>query len=209
LNTLNTEQQPKSTVFFLDKNHGLFIRDFLQALKIPVRVHKTLGWRAEMPDTEWIAECGKNNWVILSGDKKIETVPEERQAVIDAKCKVFMFDDSHQTTTHDWAASLAVARERILRLAAECDGPFFVTVKPCRSRSHISDPRFVTKAGGGWKIVELPRETKLEAPKQIASKKRQQHAFDFQESMGIQLYAKTVAHCHYCAQLLSIQAPKP
>ena len=37
-----------------------------------------------IPDPEWIKLCGENNWVIVSGDKRLETVPENRQAIIDA-----------------------------------------------------------------------------------------------------------------------------
>src|ERR1700687_4820782 len=100
-------------------------------VRIDVKCHKTLGWLPAMHDVDWIAECGKNDWAILTGDKKIEVVPEERQAVINAKCKVFMFNDSHETRTEDWIASFLVARARILKLVTECNGPFFVTLKPC------------------------------------------------------------------------------
>ncbi len=98
----------------------------------------------------------KHRWVILSGDKAIESVPEERQAVINARAKVFMFDDTHKTRTEDWAASFLVARKRILEIVNRADGPFFVTIKPCSVRGHVSSPRFVTEAGGGWRGPEAP-----------------------------------------------------
>jgi hypothetical protein len=176
LNTLNTGQ-PKPT-FFLDKNHGLLIRDFLGGLRIPVMVHRSFGWPPEMPDVDWIAACGRNDWVILSGDKKIELIPEERQAVIDAKCKVFMFDDSHKTTTHDWIASLVVARSRIFQLVTECNGPFFVTLRPCRSSGHVSEPRFVAKAGGGWRIIETVPTAKPQHAGRSRPVKKQQMDLD-------------------------------
>jgi len=107
-----------------------------------------------MLDTDIIAECGKQGWVIISGDKSIERVPEERQAVIDARCKVFMFDDSHVTRTEDWAASLLVGRHRLIEIAEKTDGPLFVTIRKCKVQGHVSQPRFIGLGGGGWKLIE-------------------------------------------------------
>jgi hypothetical protein len=121
---------------------------------ISVFNHRTMSWPDDKKDTEWIAECANYDWVILSGDKSIEKVPEERQAVIDGKCKVFMFEDSDKTITEDWAASLVIARKRIAEIITKTDGPFFLTIKPCRVSGHIGEPRFVTEAGGGWKAPE-------------------------------------------------------
>src|ERR1700751_3499 len=80
------------------------------------------------PDVEWIAECAKQNWVILSGDKSIEEVPAERQAVIDGRCKVFMFDDTN-SKAEEWVAAILVGRQRITHLVENSDGPFFVTIR--------------------------------------------------------------------------------
>lgn len=121
-----------------------------------------MGWLPNMLDTEIIAECGKQGWVIISGDKSIERVPEERQAVIDARCKVFMFDDSHVTRTEDWVASLLVGRHRLIEIAEQTNGPLFVTIRRCKVQGHVSQPRFIGLGGGGWK----PREP--EVPKAIA-----------------------------------------
>jgi hypothetical protein len=98
-----------------------------------------------------------------------------------------MFDDSHETTTHDWAASLVIARARILKLADECNGPFFVTIRPCRSSSHISQPYFIAKAGGGWKIIS-PMPAVAVEPSNLKSTKRQQGVFEFPENVALQVY---------------------
>jgi hypothetical protein len=198
---LSTEQPKSLAVFFLDKNHGLLIRDFLKRVKIEVKVHKTLGWLPGMQDADWIAECGKNDWAILSGDKKIEMVPEERQAVINAKCKVFMFSDSHETRTEDWIASFLVARARILKLVSECNGPFFVTLKPCGSVGHVSRPRFIPEAGGGWKIIDATLAPEVETT--IKRKRRsQQSIFEFPSlQTALQIYVPLRPHCESCALL--------
>ena len=50
---------------------------------------------ARVLDPEWIKKCGENNWIVVIGDKRIETVPENRQAVVDAKVIVFLLNDSN------------------------------------------------------------------------------------------------------------------
>lgn len=144
------DAQPNSPVFFLDRNHGKLIRDLLRRVNLQVFMHKELGWAHDKEDVAIIAECAKRNYVIVSGDKSMERVPEERQAIINGKCKVFMFDDSHKTRTEDWAAAFLVGRQRILNIIDKTKGPLFVTIKPCRNTGHIGLPRFIKGAGGGW-----------------------------------------------------------
>jgi hypothetical protein len=146
-----------------------------------------MNWLPNMHDVDWIKECGQMGLIILSGDKSIERVPEERQAVIDGKCKVFMFEDSDTTGTADWAASIVVAKQRIFDIATKASGPFFVTIKPCRVRGHISEPRFVAEAGGKWIpagesqiVVPTPDEHKAQRPT-----RKQQGEFSFAEDVKV------------------------
>jgi hypothetical protein len=145
-----SDAQLNPTGFFLDKNHGNLIRDLMRRVRLQVFTHREFGWPGDKPDVEIIAECAARNLIILSGDKSIERVPVERQAVINGRCKVFMFDDSHITLTEDWLASLLVGRHKILEIISHTSGPLFVTIKPCHRSGHIGTPRFVKKAGGGW-----------------------------------------------------------
>jgi PIN like domain len=143
-----SDEQPKTIVFFLDRNHGDVIRVRLKQFGFEVKACNRI-YAPEIADTEWIAECAKENWVILSGDKSIEEVPWERQAVIDGKCKVFMFDDSN-SASEEWLAAILVGRRRIVHLIENADGPFFITIRKF-GHSHISPPRFIPGTGSGWK----------------------------------------------------------
>lgn len=172
LTTLTGEQ--RKFTFFLDRNHGDLIRAKLSEFGFTVKACSRI-FPKNMPDVEWIAECAKQNWVILSGDKSIEEVPAERQAVIDGKCKVFMFDDSN-SKAEEWIAAILVGRLRITHLVENSDGPFFVTIRKF-GYSHFSSPRFVPGTGAGWKPeradpVVVPRTV----PKKRAIRK-QQRAF--------------------------------
>jgi hypothetical protein len=76
--------------FFLDRTHGKRTSQLLTCVGMAVILHDRW-FHGETRDPIWIAKCGQEQWVVLSGYKSIETVPENRQAVIDAKCKVLFF----------------------------------------------------------------------------------------------------------------------
>lgn len=130
--------------FFLDRTHGKRTARVLESVGISVILH--FRWFVHnTPDPEWIAKCGEQNWVILSGDKKIETVPENRQAVIDAQCKVIFFNDS-SSLPEEWAAAVIVGRPKLFELIHKNNGPFFLTLDK-HARGHISAVRFVGTGG--------------------------------------------------------------
>lgn len=174
--TTLSDAQPNLPGIFLDKNHGLLIRKLLRQVGIQVFVHHDFGWNHDLSDVEIIRQCAQRNLVILSGDKSMERVPEERQEIINGKCKLFMFDNTGKTRTEDWIASVLIGRQRMMEIIWKTKGPLFVTVKPCRTFGHIGKPRFVEKAGGGWKSQEEePRSVPfhLEHPNQPKRKLQQ------------------------------------
>ena len=117
----------------------------------------------EEKDPVWIARCGRENWIVLSGDKAIERVPENRQAVIEAKCKMFFFKDTN-TRSEEWAAAVIVGRERLFQIIENNNGPLFVTIDR-QSRSHISSVRF---AGDGGPKLPQPSASKAgDEPKPV------------------------------------------
>ena len=90
-------------------------------------------------DPEWIAKCGENNWIVITGDKRIETVPENREAVIDAKVKVFLLNDSN-SKPEVWAAAIILGQYKMQDIIDGTAGPVFVTVGK-RCDSHVQRPR--------------------------------------------------------------------
>ncbi|HEY6488625.1 MAG TPA: hypothetical protein VIY99_05835, partial [Terracidiphilus sp.] len=78
---------------FLDRTHGGRLVTLLRDLGFTVNPIKEVypnGKDQFVRDPDWIKLCGQNNWIVISGDKRLETVPENRQAVIDAKARVFL-----------------------------------------------------------------------------------------------------------------------
>jgi hypothetical protein len=93
----------------------------------------------------WIAECGKQGWVILSGDKGLERNPINRHAVIEAACKVFIFTDTN-SKAEEWAAAVIMARRKIAAIIDKNNGPFYVHIGK-EAQSHLSEVRFVGSGG--------------------------------------------------------------
>lgn len=90
-------------------------------------------------DPEWIKLCGQNGWIAVSGDKRLESVPANRQAVIDAKAKIFVLTDSG-SAPEVWGAAIIVGHYRIAEIIDGNDGPFYVSVGK-RCDGHITRPK--------------------------------------------------------------------
>jgi hypothetical protein len=130
--------------FFLDRTHGKRTSRLLQGIGMTIVLHRR--WFIdEAPDPEWIKKCGQEKWIVLSGDKSIERVPENRQAVIDAKCTVIFFNDTN-SLPEEWAAALIVGRPKLYEIIDRNNGPFFLSLdKHCRT--HISSVRYCGSGG--------------------------------------------------------------
>ena len=198
-------EQPNSVTFYLDTTHGKLIPKLLRQVGLDVKQYVHLGLSADADDKEWITLCAKHDLVIISGDKNISRIPEERQAVIDGHCKVFMFDDSDVTRTEDWAASLLVARNYIIETALRTNGPYFSVVKPCRVRGHIQPPDFI--ASGGWKPKEDWPESftpTIEHPKKVRIIRPRQARIEFPDHTELACRIQITAHCAICARLFGL-----
>jgi hypothetical protein len=114
-------------------------------------------------DPEWIKKCGENNWIVITGDKRIETVPENRQAVLDAKVKVFLLNDSN-SKPEVWAAAILLGQYKMQDIIDGTSGPFFVTVGR-RCDSHVQRPRRPI----GYEEVSPPSEESVSVPQSTVS----------------------------------------
>ncbi len=102
-------------------------------------------------DPEWIRLCGSNGWIAVSGDKRLETAPENRQAIIEAKLRVFVLTDSN-SRPEIWAAAIIVGHYKMQEMIEANAGPFFVNVRK-RADSHVTKLRLPP----GYSISEETR----------------------------------------------------
>jgi hypothetical protein len=112
------------------------------------------------PDPEWIADATSRGWVIISGDKGIREDGINRHAVIKARAKVFLLADTNCRGA-EWAASLVMARKKILRIADQNNGPFYCVIEK-GTEHHVGKPDFFE---GGGPIPSSPiSESQIAAP---------------------------------------------
>jgi len=137
-------QKLPDPIFFLDRTHGKAMHRLLTRVGFRVLRHSNY-FVDEERDPIWLSRCGKENWIVLSGDKAIERVPENRQAAIDAKCKILFLDDTN-SRGEEWAAAVIVGRLRLFEIIGLNNGPLFVTIAK-QARSHISSVRFAGDGG--------------------------------------------------------------
>jgi hypothetical protein len=128
---------------FLDRTHGKAMAAMLRRVGLDVRtIYQVYPKKKHqsIKDPQWIAKCGEKGWIAVSGDKRIEKNVENKQAVIDAKCKVFLLTDTN-SLPEEWASAIILGREKIGNVARKNPGPFFATISK-RSDSHVSHARF-------------------------------------------------------------------
>jgi hypothetical protein len=136
---LNKEHRKFGHEIFLDRTHGKSMSAMLRRAGFtvhhifevyPNKEHETI------EDPVWIKMCGEKGWIAVSGDKRLETVPENRQAVIESKLKAFILTDSN-SKPEVWAAAIIVGHFRMDEIIDGNNGPFFVNVGK-RSDGHVA-----------------------------------------------------------------------
>jgi len=136
--------QPKLDLeIFLDRTHGKAMAAMLRRVGITVKtIYQVYPKKKHqsIKDPQWIAKCGEKGWIAISGDKRIEKNVENKQAVIDAKCKLFLLTDTN-SLPEEWAAAIILGRDKISNVARKNDGPFLATISK-RSDSHVTNARF-------------------------------------------------------------------
>ena len=80
-----------------------------------------------LPDEVWLGECGRNDWVALTRDKRVRYRQLERLALHAAKVRAFVFTGGNVTAV-DTGAILCRALDRINRICRANPGPFIYHV---------------------------------------------------------------------------------
>ena len=142
------QKQPKlDCTFFLDRTHGKALSASMRRVGFKVRSIYQVYPKKKHENTKdptWIAKCAAQNppWIAISGDKRLETNIENRKAVIDAKCKIFLLEDSN-SLPEEWAAAIIAGRLKIENIIRNESGPFFVNIAK-NARNHVAEFRVPT-----------------------------------------------------------------
>jgi len=123
----STSTPPPSIVFFIDRSLGRYdVAEALRAQAMAVEVHDD-HLPQDAADEIWLALAGRNDWVVLTKDKRIRFRPLERQSLLDAGLRAFVFTGA-SATGHQTAAAFVSALPAMLRLAGSKRGPWIATV---------------------------------------------------------------------------------
>ena len=140
--------KPPDPVFFVERSLGKrVIADALRAAGLQVEVHDESlqgpKFRHDSPDTEWLPEVGRKEWVLLSKDKVIRTRGAERRALLDAGVAAF-FLTSGNLQGPEMADAFVRAIPKMLGLLASTPRPFIARV------TRTGDVELVTWSARGF-----------------------------------------------------------
>lgn len=126
-------RSPSLPEFFIDRS--LARRDVAEALRGAgwlVRTHlEVFGDRdQEITDVEWLELCGREEWIVLTMDRRIRYHRAEIAAIRRHRLRAFVLTSGNLSASQQAQRFVANA-ERIL-VACEAPGPFVYTVHPTR-----------------------------------------------------------------------------
>jgi predicted nuclease of predicted toxin-antitoxin system len=83
-------KQLENITFFVDRSLGKQFANGLEEIGLNVEKHDDHFSQTTL-DIEWLAKCGENNWVIVSGDKNIKRNHIEKSALLNSGVAAFFF----------------------------------------------------------------------------------------------------------------------
>ncbi len=119
--------RPPEVTLFLDRSLGrLTVAEVLRAAGATVAVHDD-HFPQDAPDGLWLAEAGRQGWIVLTKDRRIRYRRNELMAAQEAGVRLFVLT-AGQLTGAEVGTAFAGALESIYRLAAEEPAPFVARV---------------------------------------------------------------------------------
>lgn len=109
------------------------------------------------PDDLWIPEAVQRGWIIVSPDKRIETEPLNKAAVVRAKARVFLLS-SKGLSGPEMASVLIVCRRRMVAMSQK-PGPFIVRIN---AHAEIGKHRFFSPEEQRSLLQTTPARAKAE-----------------------------------------------
>jgi len=126
-----TTRLREETTFFLDRSIGKFkCAQHLRDAGLKIETHDD-HFPQSASDEEWIAKCGREKWVVITGDiwKRGRKEAPQVNAVAFGRVRVF------QLATNDilselWAQAILKAEHKILKILKMNKGPFMARITP-------------------------------------------------------------------------------
>lgn len=119
------------TTFFLDRSIGKFkCAHHLRAAGIKVEIHDD-HFSEGASDEEWIARCGREKWVIITGDiwKRGRKEAPQVNAVAFGRVRVFQLS-TNEIPSELWGQAILKAEQKIIKILKTNKGPFMARITP-------------------------------------------------------------------------------
>ena len=114
-------------MIFIDRSIPRGVADALACVRNDVQwLEPRFG--PDTPDEEWLAEAGREGWVVVTRDKRIRSRAAERQAILDHDVGCFILAQRQVPTP--WAALKIVVPilDEMVQRFAETPRPFIFTI---------------------------------------------------------------------------------
>ena len=117
----------RALTFFLDHQIGRYVvAELLRAAGATVEVHLD-HFNGDAPDTDWIPEVARRNWVLITKDKNIRRNPLERAAYVSAGLRGFVATGQDMSGV-DLGDLLVRRLDGMLRRAYNRPGPLLFAI---------------------------------------------------------------------------------
>ncbi len=82
----------------------------------------------DTPDPIWLAEAGRNDWLVITRDKRVRTRPGERRAISENGVGCFIIGQKQRLSRWDYLKLLASTLDEMERIFARDPRPFIYNV---------------------------------------------------------------------------------
>lgn len=128
---------PGRSVFFIDRSLGRnIIPDALRNAGEEVRIHDDF-FAQDAKDETWLAEAGKQGWIVLTKDKNIRYRAVELQALLAAKVRAFVLTARGDLSGAEVGQIFIKALPAMKKLCAATKPPFIARVSRDGSVSRV------------------------------------------------------------------------
>jgi hypothetical protein len=115
------------TVLLFDRGLGAALPHALRELGVEAEAHADL-FADGTPDEEWLAAAAARGWVVVTGDRRVGTVPAAREPVRRAAVGCFVLAAAGRTRLEQ-VAVVSRAWSRMQDVAARLPPPFICSVR--------------------------------------------------------------------------------
>jgi hypothetical protein len=114
-------------LIFIDRSIPKSVATALKAVRSDVLWLED-AFPSDVRDTTWLAEAGRQRWIVVVRDKKVNTRPGERNAIQSHGVGCFILNQGKDSTRWEYVKLLAATLDDMERLDGATERPYIFTV---------------------------------------------------------------------------------